>query len=84
MKRVGYPATYAGAVEACASTGGALMPPVMGAVAFIMAEYLNVPYSTVVIAAIVPAVLFYLALILQADNYAARRAITKLPMPKSG
>jgi TRAP-type uncharacterized transport system fused permease subunit len=43
MKRVGYPAHYAGAVEACASTGGALMPPVMGAVAFIMAEFLNVP-----------------------------------------
>jgi len=75
MKRVGYPATYAGAVEACASTGGALMPPVMGAVAFIMAEFLNVPYSTVMIAAIVPALLFYIALLLQADNYAARNGL---------
>ena len=52
MKRIGYPAHYAGAVEACASTGGALMPPVMGAVAFIMAEFLNVPYSTVMLAAV--------------------------------
>jgi TRAP transporter 4TM/12TM fusion protein len=79
MKRVGYPATYAGAVEACASTGGALMPPVMGAVAFIMAEYLNVPYSTVMVAAIVPALLFYIALLLQADNYAARNGLQGQP-----
>ncbi|MDA1099833.1 MAG: TRAP transporter fused permease subunit [Proteobacteria bacterium] len=79
MKRVGYPATYAGAVEACASTGGALMPPVMGAVAFIMAEYLNVPYSTVMIAALVPALLFYVALLLQADNYAARNNLQGQP-----
>jgi TRAP transporter 4TM/12TM fusion protein len=79
MKRTGYPATYAAAVEACASTGGALMPPVMGAVAFIMAEFLNVAYSTVVIAALVPAVLFYLALLLQADNYAARNGLKGQP-----
>ena len=79
MKRTGYPATYAAAVEACASTGGALMPPVMGAVAFIMAEFLNVSYSTIVIAAIVPAVLFYLALLLQADNYAARNGLKGQP-----
>ncbi|MCB1741375.1 MAG: TRAP transporter fused permease subunit [Gammaproteobacteria bacterium] len=87
MKRVGYPPTYSGAVEACASTGGALMPPVMGAVAFIMAEFLNVPYSTVVIAAIVPALLFYLALLLQADNYAARHGLEGQPeheIPKLG
>ncbi|OCX58120.1 hypothetical protein BFP70_18830 [Thioclava sp. SK-1] len=75
MKKVGYPARYAAAIEACASTGGALMPPVMGAVAFIMAENLNVPYSTVMIAAIVPAALFYLALLLQTDCYAARRSL---------
>ena len=79
MKRTGYPATYAAAVEACASTGGALMPPVMGAVAFIMAEFLNVSYSTIVLAAIVPAVLFYLALLLQADNYAARNGLKGQP-----
>jgi len=71
MKRVGYPSVYAGAVESCASTGGALMPPVMGAVAFLMAEFLNVPYATVMLAALVPAVIFYVALLLQVDGYAA-------------
>ena len=71
MKRVGYSSTYAGAVEACASTGGTLMPPVMGAVAFLMAEFLNIPYSDIVIAAAVPSVLFYLALVLQVDCHAA-------------
>lgn len=71
MKRVGYPSVYAGAVESCASTGGALMPPVMGAVAFLMAEFLNVPYATVMVAAVVPAVIFYIALLLQVDGYAA-------------
>lgn len=79
MKRIGYPPVYAGSVEACASTGGALMPPVMGAVAFIMAEYLNTPYSTVMLAALVPAFLFYLALLLQADNYAARNNLRGQP-----
>ena len=79
MKRVGYPSRYAGAVEACASTGGALMPPVMGAVAFIMAEFLNISYATVMIAAVVPAVLFYLALLLQADNYAAANGLKGQP-----
>ncbi|WP_428558418.1 TRAP transporter permease [Pseudolabrys sp.] len=59
MKRFGYPAYFAGAVEATSSMGGQIMPPVMGAVAFIMAETINVPYSTVCIAAIVPAVLYY-------------------------
>ncbi|MFV0296272.1 MAG: TRAP transporter permease [Hyphomicrobiaceae bacterium] len=72
MKRVGYPPKYAAAVEACASTGGALMPPVMGAVAFIMAEYLNISYATVMIAATVPALMFYVALLFQSDCYAAR------------
>ncbi|MET4699722.1 TRAP transporter 4TM/12TM fusion protein [Constrictibacter sp. MBR-5] len=79
MKRIGYPASYAGAVEACASTGGALMPPVMGAVAFIMAEFLNVPYSTIMLAALVPALLYYLALILQADHYAAVHGLKGQP-----
>lgn len=79
MKRIGYPAHYAGAVEACASTGGALMPPVMGAVAFIMAEFLNVPYSAVMIAAIVPALLYYGALLLQADHYAAQHGLRGQP-----
>lgn len=76
MKRCGYPPAYAGAVEACASTGGALMPPVMGAAAFIMANFLNVPYAEVVTAAFLPAVLFYLALLLQTDFYAARNGLS--------
>ena len=75
MKRCGYPATYAGAVEACASTGGCLMPPVMGAAAFIMANFLNVPYAEVVKAAFLPAILFYLALFLQTDFFAARNGL---------
>ena len=72
MKRCGYPPAYAGAVEACASTGGALMPPVMGAAAFIMANFLNVPYADVVVAAFLPAVLYFFALFMQTDFYAAR------------
>lgn len=79
MKRVGYPPTYAAAVEACASTGGALMPPVMGAVAFLMAENLNMPYADIIIAAAVPAILFYLALLLQVDNYAAKVGLKGQP-----
>jgi len=79
MKRTGYPPHYAGAVEACASTGGALMPPVMGAVAFIMAEFLNVPYSTVMLAAVVPALLYYGSLLLQADHYAAKNGLKGQP-----
>jgi TRAP transporter 4TM/12TM fusion protein len=79
MKRAGYPSSYAGAVEACASTGGTLMPPVMGAVAFIMAEFLNVPYGEIVIAAAVPSLMFYAALILQVDGYAAVNGLKGQP-----
>src|SRR5690606_24675334 len=75
MQRCGYPPTYAGAVEACASTGGAIMPPVMGAAAFIMASFLNVPYADVVIAAFLPALLYYAALMLQTDCFAARHKL---------
>ncbi len=78
MKRCGYSPTYAGAVEACASTGGALMPPIMGAAAFIMATFLNVAYSEVIIAAFLPALLYYLALLLQTDLYAARNGLRGL------
>jgi len=78
MKRCGYPSAYAGAVEACASTGGAIMPPVMGAAAFIMASFLNVPYAEVVIAAFLPALLYYAALMLQTDAFAARNKLVGL------
>ncbi len=74
-----YPAHKAAAIEAVASTGGQLTPPVMGAAAFLMAEFLAVPYSTVVIAAIVPAVLYYVAVFVQADLEAARMGILAVP-----
>ncbi len=76
MKRCGYAPHYAGAVEACASTGGALMPPVMGAAAFIMANFLNVPYAEVMLAALLPSLLYYGALFLQTDLYAVRNGLT--------
>jgi TRAP transporter 4TM/12TM fusion protein len=79
IKRDGYPAHKAGAIEAVASTGGQLMPPVMGASAFLMAEFLSVPYSDIVIAALVPAVLYYVALFIQADLEAARLGISAIP-----
>lgn len=79
MKRCGYSAHYAGAVEACSSTGGALMPPVMGAAAFIMATFLNVPYAEVMLAALLPSVLFYAALFLQTDLYAVRKGLRGVP-----
>jgi TRAP transporter 4TM/12TM fusion protein len=79
MKRTGFPAAYAGGVEACASTGGVLMPPIMGATAFVMASFLGIPYSTVVLAAIVPSLLFYFGLFVQIDGYAARRGLRGLP-----
>lgn len=62
MKKAGYSRKFAGAVESVASTGGLIAPPVMGAAAFIMAEYLGVPYSVVLVAAIIPATLYYLTL----------------------
>ena len=66
------PAKLAAAVEACASNGGQLMPPVMGAVAFVMADFLQIPYKEVAIAAILPSVMYYAALFIQADLESAR------------
>jgi TRAP transporter 4TM/12TM fusion protein len=79
IKRDGYPAHKAAAIEAVSSTGGQLMPPVMGAAAFLMAELLQIPYSDVAIAAIVPSLLFYGALLVQADLEAARLGISRTP-----
>ena len=79
MKRTGYPARYAGGIEACASTGGTLMPPVMGATAFVMASFLDIPYIWVAIAAIVPSFLYFYGLFVQIDAYAARFGIRGLP-----
>jgi TRAP transporter 4TM/12TM fusion protein len=75
MKRFGYPATMAAAVEAVASTGGQIMPPVMGAAAFLMADTLQMRYAAVAVAAIVPAALYYFSVFLQVDYEAARRNI---------
>jgi TRAP transporter 4TM/12TM fusion protein len=82
MKKSGYPAHYAAAIEACASTGGVLMPPVMGAIAFVMAITIGVDYATIMIAAIVPSFLFYFGLILQVDAYAARKGLVGMPQEK--
>jgi TRAP transporter 4TM/12TM fusion protein len=79
MMRSGYPAQIAAAIEAVGSTGGQLMPPVMGAAAFLMAEVLGVPYVEVMIAAIIPAFLYYLALFFQVDAEAAKRGILGEP-----
>jgi TRAP transporter 4TM/12TM fusion protein len=64
MRKIGYPAYFAGAVEAVASTGGQIMPPIMGAGAFLMASFLGLPYKTIMIAAILPALMYYGAVFL--------------------
>src|SRR5581483_1740832 len=79
MKRTGFTASYAGAIEACASTGAVLAPPVMGATAFVIAQFLNISYAEVAVAAIIPAALYYLALFSQVDAYAARNGLKGLP-----
>jgi TRAP transporter 4TM/12TM fusion protein len=79
MKRTGFRASYAGAIEACASTGAVLAPPVMGATAFVIAQFLNISYGEVALAAAIPAALYYLALFTQVDAYAARNGLMGLP-----
>lgn len=71
MKRIGFRPYQAGAIEAVASNGGQIMPPVMGATAFIIAEFLQLPYSSVVLAAITPALLYYIVLFVKIDAIAA-------------
>jgi TRAP transporter 4TM/12TM fusion protein len=78
MKKSGFSARQAAAIEATASTGGQLMPPVMGAVAFLMADFLERPYSDIVLAALIPSILYYVALFIQADLEAAKMGITRL------
>ena len=87
MKKTGYAGEFAGAVEAAASTGGQIMPPIMGAAAFLMAEYMNVPYATVALTAILPAVLYftgiYIAVHLEAKKL-GQKGIPKDQLPKLG
>ncbi len=79
MKKTGFRPAFASAVEASASTGGQIMPPVMGAAAFIMAQLLGVPYSHVMVAAIIPAVLYYASLYLMVDFQARKDGIKAIP-----
>jgi TRAP transporter 4TM/12TM fusion protein len=79
MKRFGYTPVFAGAVEATSSMGGQIMPPVMGAVAFIMAETLNVPYAQICIAAAIPALLYYLTAFWMVHLEAGRARLLGLP-----
>lgn len=79
MKRVGYTPNFAAGVEAAASTGGQLMPPVMGAAAFIMAEFIGVPYGTIIIAAALPALLYYGGLLVMVHLEAKRHGIGRMP-----
>lgn len=87
MKRDGMSSEYAGGVEACASTGGVLLPPIMGSTAFVMATFLNVPYTTVALAAAIPALLYFFGLFVQVDAYAARTGLKGTPreqLPRLG
>ncbi|MBU3990742.1 MAG: TRAP transporter permease [Gammaproteobacteria bacterium] len=79
MKRFGYSGVFSGAVEATSSMGGQIMPPVMGAVAFIMAENLNVPYTEIVKAALIPAILYYVTAFWMVHLEAGRKNLVGLP-----
>ena len=78
MKRSGFPPHFAAGVEATASTGGQIMPPIMGAAAFVMAEFLAVSYAQVVIWAIIPAILYYVACFAAVHFEAKRRGLIGL------
>ena len=79
MKKTGYSKDFAGAVEASSSVGGQLLPPVMGAAAFIMAEILSVPYSVIIVHATIPALLYYLGIIIQVQLRAGKTNLLGLP-----
>ena len=79
MKRTGYPPEFAGAVEASASTGGQIMPPIMGAAAFLMADMVGVPYSNIIVRAILPAILYFTGIFLQVHLRAKRLGLKGIP-----
>ena len=86
MKKTGYSKEFAGAVEAAASVGGQLLPPIMGAAAFIMAEMISVQYSTIITWAAIPALLYYLSIVLQVHLRASKDGLVGLPkdqLPKT-
>ena len=85
MKKTGYHPDFAGAVEAAASTGGQIMPPIMGAAAFLMAEYMDLPYTTVAVKAILPAVLYFTGIFISVHLEAKKlglKGLSKDEMPK--
>ncbi len=79
MKNIGYRPHFAGAVEAVASTGGMIMPPVMGAVAFLMAQFLQISYATIAIAAFLPACLYYFSVFMQVHLEAVKTGMVGIP-----
>ena len=79
MKKNGFEPEFAAAVEATASTGGAIMPPIMGSTAFILAEMLGIPYTAVAKAALIPAILYFLAVLFGVDIYAAKHGLKGIP-----
>ena len=79
MKKTGYRPEFAGAVEAAASTGGQIMPPIMGAAAFLMAEYVGVPYSNIIVRAILPAVLYFLGIFIAVHLEAKKLGLKGIP-----
>ena len=79
MKKNGFEPEFAAAVEATASTGGAIMPPIMGSTAFIMAEMLGIPYTAVAKAALIPAIRYFLAVLFGVDIYAAKHGLKGIP-----
>ena len=79
MKKCGYPPEFAGAVEACASTGGQLIPPVMGAACFIMAEYIGVPYSEIMLAGLVPGFLYYMSVFVTVHLRSKKLGLNGMP-----
>ncbi len=87
MKRVGFRPSYAAGIEAAASTGAVLMPPIMGATAFVMATFLLTDYANIVVAAVVPSLLYFFGLFAQIDAYSARNGLKGVPraeLPKVG
>ncbi|MDT8902549.1 TRAP transporter permease [Anaeroselena agilis] len=79
MKSIGYRREFAGAVEACASTGGQLMPPIMGAAAFVMTEFLNIPYINIAIAAAIPAVFYFTGVFISVHLEAKKTGLHGIP-----
>lgn len=87
MKKGGFSARYAAGIEATASTGGSITPPIMGTAAFLMVSFLGIPYSEVALAAAIPAVLYYIGIYTQVDAYSARAGLVgedRADLPKVG